>query len=280
MVTSCDIIVSPETKYLSQKITEVTHWAYYKATLVTCQYQKATLVTFLRNQQKRGVILVFFARLKKLCDDRGISPYKACTDVGLNRAAVAKWKKGSRPNGATAVKLADYFGVSTDYLLGIDDETLMYEKAKSGLDVMTINNPTMSSGAKLSYFIEASDITPDILCHNLEIDPRYLYGWISSNDIPPKPVVDRVLNSLELHPSQVFNGAEYVSYVLEAKEWGDVPAQEIPPFVEGNSPKIRALNTVLIAGRDGSFVQRQLTDEQKQLLTGMLEQMPDASGDL
>lgn len=61
---------------------------------------------------------MFFDRLKELCDAKGISTYKACTDVGLNRAAVAKWKGGSQPNGATAVKLAEYFGVSVDYLLG------------------------------------------------------------------------------------------------------------------------------------------------------------------
>jgi len=64
---------------------------------------------------------VFFAKLKKLCDERGISTYKACTDIGLNRAAVAKWKNGSIPSGSTATKLAAYFGVSVDYLL--DNET-------------------------------------------------------------------------------------------------------------------------------------------------------------
>lgn len=61
--------------------------------------------------------MVFFDRLKLLCDERGVSPYKACTDIGLNRAAVAKWKNGSVPNGQTLAKIAEYFGVSTDYLL-------------------------------------------------------------------------------------------------------------------------------------------------------------------
>jgi len=65
---------------------------------------------------------VFFDRLKKLCDERGISAYKACTDIGLNRAAVAKWKNGSIPSGSTAAKLADYFGVTTDYLLGKENK--------------------------------------------------------------------------------------------------------------------------------------------------------------
>ena len=65
---------------------------------------------------------MFFDKLKKLCDEKGISTYKACTDIGLNRAAVAKWKNGSIPSGSTAAKLADYFGVTTDYLLGKETE--------------------------------------------------------------------------------------------------------------------------------------------------------------
>ena len=60
---------------------------------------------------------MFFNRFKALCDEKNISVYRACTDIGLNRSAVAKWKAGGRPNGTTAAKLADYFGVTTDYLL-------------------------------------------------------------------------------------------------------------------------------------------------------------------
>lgn len=65
---------------------------------------------------------MFFDRLKILCDEKGISPYKACTDVGLNRAAVAKWKNGSIPNGQTLAKIAEYFGVTVDYLLGSENK--------------------------------------------------------------------------------------------------------------------------------------------------------------
>lgn len=73
---------------------------------------------------------MFFDRFKHLCEDRGISVYKACTDVGLNRSAVAKWKNGGKPNGTTASKLADYFGVTTDYLLGNDNKKAPAEGGK------------------------------------------------------------------------------------------------------------------------------------------------------
>jgi len=52
---------------------------------------------------------VFFNRFKQLCDQKNISVYRACTDIGLNRSAVAKWKNGGKPNGSTAAKLAEYF---------------------------------------------------------------------------------------------------------------------------------------------------------------------------
>ncbi|MDY3224248.1 MAG: helix-turn-helix transcriptional regulator [Candidatus Faecousia sp.] len=60
---------------------------------------------------------MFFDRFQALCDEKHISVYRACTDIGLNRSAVAKWKAGGKPNGTTAAKLAEYLGVTTDYLL-------------------------------------------------------------------------------------------------------------------------------------------------------------------
>ena len=65
---------------------------------------------------------MFFNRFKALCEQKNISVYRACTDIGLNRAAVAKWKNGGKPNGTTAAKLAEYFDVTTDYLLGRSEE--------------------------------------------------------------------------------------------------------------------------------------------------------------
>jgi len=77
---------------------------------------------------------VFFNRFKALCDEKNISVYRACTDIGLNRSAVAKWKAGGRPNGTTAAKLADYFGVTTDYLLEQTDERSAGETSRTVSD--------------------------------------------------------------------------------------------------------------------------------------------------
>ena len=77
---------------------------------------------------------MFFNRFRQLCEERNISVYRACTDIGLNRSAVAKWKSGGKPNGTTAAKLAEFFGVTTDYLLGQTDERSPGEKPQTVTD--------------------------------------------------------------------------------------------------------------------------------------------------
>ena len=77
---------------------------------------------------------MFFNRFRELCDQKNISVYRACTDIGLNRSAVAKWKNGGKPNGSTAAKLAEYFGVTTDYLLGQSEEKTPAAKLRAVSD--------------------------------------------------------------------------------------------------------------------------------------------------
>lgn len=70
---------------------------------------------------------MFFDRFTALCNAKGISKSKAVESIGLNRTATVKWKNGAVPSGATLSKLAEFFGVSTDYLLDkTDDPTLTF----------------------------------------------------------------------------------------------------------------------------------------------------------
>ena len=65
---------------------------------------------------------MFYDVFLRLCASKNVSPSKAAEAIGLNRAAVAKWKNGATPSAVTAIKLANYFGVTTDYLLGKPDQ--------------------------------------------------------------------------------------------------------------------------------------------------------------
>jgi|SRR5699024_2612242 len=72
------------------------------------------------------VDMTVFDRIKKLCDEQGLSIVELEEKVGFGRNALYKWKKQS-PKTETLEKVADYFDVSTDYLLGRTDKKHYYD---------------------------------------------------------------------------------------------------------------------------------------------------------
>ena len=54
----------------------------------------------------------------RLCNEKGITPSKACRDVNIAPATFSCWDENSVPRQATLLRIADYFGVTVDYLLG------------------------------------------------------------------------------------------------------------------------------------------------------------------
>lgn len=66
---------------------------------------------------------MFFDIFYELCKIKGVSCKKAAEEIGLSNSITTKWKKtGATPSGETLEKVAAYFGVSTDYLLGKEEQ--------------------------------------------------------------------------------------------------------------------------------------------------------------
>lgn len=61
-----------------------------------------------------------FERIKNLADNQKISLQKVAIDIGLSENAIYGWKT-RKPKGEDLAKVADYFHVSVDYLLGRDE---------------------------------------------------------------------------------------------------------------------------------------------------------------
>ena len=65
---------------------------------------------------------MFYERLKLLCEEKGIKLTNLIQELGMSSGNMNKWKNGVVPKGNTLSKLADYFNVSVDYLIGKTDE--------------------------------------------------------------------------------------------------------------------------------------------------------------
>lgn len=72
-----------------------------------------------------------------LCQKNGLTPSGAASKIGFNRASVTMWKNtGKAPKQELLLKIAEFFGVTTDYLLTGEDT----KKAPTQEDERTISD--------------------------------------------------------------------------------------------------------------------------------------------
>lgn len=65
---------------------------------------------------------MFWQNYALLCSENDMTPNAVCAALGLSSATATHWKNGRIPNGETLSAIADFFGVSVDYLLGRSDK--------------------------------------------------------------------------------------------------------------------------------------------------------------
>ena len=65
---------------------------------------------------------MFYNNYVRLCNSVGKTPSAVATEIGIQKSTVTRWSKGTTPNHATAMKVADYFGVSVERLLGAAED--------------------------------------------------------------------------------------------------------------------------------------------------------------
>lgn len=60
---------------------------------------------------------MFYEQVSRLCFESGIKPTALARKLNLSPSAPGRWRTGSLPKAETIQKIADYFEVTTDYLL-------------------------------------------------------------------------------------------------------------------------------------------------------------------
>lgn len=68
-------------------------------------------------------MIEFKTRLKELREVAGYSQLTFSEEMGVAQSTIGNWESGTRePNHKMTMRIADFFGVSTDYLLGRTDQ--------------------------------------------------------------------------------------------------------------------------------------------------------------
>ncbi len=81
----------------------------------------------------------FYKRLREICEENNLTVNELAQTLGLSSGSPTAWKNGAVPRTSTVEKIAAYFGVSVDRLLGSETEkapTVTGERSLSDKDIM------------------------------------------------------------------------------------------------------------------------------------------------
>lgn len=80
-------------------------------------------------------------RLKQLREAKHINQQKLAMELNVTQAAINKYEKGlSEPDIEMLKKIASFFHVSVDYLIGFSDVSSMYLESELSIDDIQIIN--------------------------------------------------------------------------------------------------------------------------------------------
>ena len=64
---------------------------------------------------------IFKVRLKELREEKGIGQVELSLGLGVSKGVISLWENGHRePTMSSLIAISKYFGVSIDYLVGLE----------------------------------------------------------------------------------------------------------------------------------------------------------------
>lgn len=125
-------------------------------------------------------LLIFSKNLKKLMDDEKISKRKLSLGTKVDRKSIRDYLEGtSLPRYDALARIADYFEVSADYLLGRENETSYCYKTNCEIEQI----PTLFI-SRLKDFMKRNGLSQGKLAKNLNMQQASVSKWIRGKTMP------------------------------------------------------------------------------------------------
>lgn len=132
---------------------------------------------------------MFWENFFKLCVYNNTKPLKVVQALNIGSGSITKWKNGTIPNGETLLKIANYFNVTTDYLLGLtatperkveDNPIYVSYNALSDIDKEKVK-------AYINDLLQAQKYTELVTPYKTnKVREIAAFGGKSTNGTPPK----------------------------------------------------------------------------------------------
>jgi transcriptional regulator with XRE-family HTH domain len=137
-------------------------------------------------------------RLRELREEKGLIQAELAEEIGIGRTSVSNYEKEERvPDADVIIKLADFFGVTTDYLLGRSEFKSFRQEYEFFIKRLGINDhPTFLNSFKQFLTDNDNDLPPHLSELNtlmVSIDENYtqvISKILLGNEKFRKPALD------------------------------------------------------------------------------------------
>ena len=162
---------------------------------------------------------MFSKILTRLINDNRISQSELANELGTHRQNVYQWVSGKTvPRNDMLSKIADYFEVSIDYLLGKGSEQLT-AKAKTNLQSKNIKQPAKQKlntkfkthknlkeifSDNLKYYRKQAGLTQDDFAKSVQTDPVYISYIENGKRFPSIEYIEKMANVLNIESYKLF----------------------------------------------------------------------------
>ena len=117
-------------------------------------------------------------RLKLLREKQGKGQQEVCAALNIEQSTLANYENGKRiPKIDILIKIARYYNVSTDYLLGIVQQTIPY-------GVVSYSGQNEYTGKNIAYWIFKSNFGYDEIANMLGISEDLLEEYCNGESVP------------------------------------------------------------------------------------------------
>lgn len=111
--------------------------------------------------------MTFYEKYLALCNKSGKTPSAAALELGLSKTSVNRWKNGGGITDATILKVANYFHVTVDELVG--DALLREKKKPSAISGELVGNLPEDVQKLIQICRETPGLASDLLSVALRI---------------------------------------------------------------------------------------------------------------
>lgn len=121
-------------------------------------------------------------QLKLLRETSGKSQQEVCTALNIEQSTLANYENGKRvPKIEILIKIAEYYNVSMDFLLGVSDKKLPHSLAAFSGERQTTDQ---ARGNNISYWIRKTNLGYEEIADKLQISEALLEDYCAGKSMP------------------------------------------------------------------------------------------------